>query len=173
MKELVRLFIQIALMRKGPQDLPASAAVLAATAGGYFLVNCLVSAVLPPVKGPLFAQLVVDVLFTFAWYALLLTIAHRPERFLQTTTAVFGYQTVLSPFWIASVWLIRQFTEDDVWRFPVALVGLAIIVWLVAANARVLKAALDWAMPAGVALAILQILAARALLLFLFPGKAG
>jgi hypothetical protein len=171
MKELVRLFIQIALMRKGPQDLPASATVLTATAAGYFLVNCAVSAALPPIKGPWFAHLLVDVLFTLAWYALLLRIVGRAERFLQTTTAVFGYQAVLSPFWIASVWLIQQFAEGDAWRFPIVMMGLAIVVWLVAANARVLKAALEWAMPTCVALVILQILVGQALLVYLFPGK--
>jgi hypothetical protein len=171
MKELVRLFMQIALMRKGPQDLPASATLLAATAAGYFLVNCVVSAALPPIRGPWFGHLVVDVLFTLAWYALLLQILRRPERFLQTTTAVFGYQAVLSPFWIACVWLIRQFSEDDAWRFPVVLMGLAIVVWLVAANARVLKAALEWTLPSCVALVILQILAGQMLLVYLFPGK--
>jgi hypothetical protein len=171
MKELVRLFVQIALMRRGPQDLPASATVLAATAAGYFLINCVVSAVLPPIKGPWFGHLIVDVLFTLAWYALLLRIIGRPERFLQTSTAVFGYQAVLSPFWIASIWLIQQFAEGDAWRFPVVMLGLAIVVWLVAANARVLKAALEWAMPSCVALVILQILAGQALLVYLFPGK--
>lgn len=170
MKELVRLFVQIALMRKGPQDLPASGTLLAATAAGYFLVDCLVSAVLPPIKG-WFGQLVVDVLFTFAWYALLLAILRRPERFVQTTTAVFGFETVLSPLQIASVWLIRQFADDNPWRFPIVIVGLAIIVWIIAANARVLKSALEWALPVCVALVILQILGGQALLLFLFPGK--
>jgi hypothetical protein len=172
MKELVRLFVQIALMRQGPQDVPASVTLLAATAAGYFFVNCLVSAVLPPISGPWFAQLVVDVLFTFAWYALLLTMLRRPERFVQTTTAVFGYQAVIAPLWIASVWAIRQLPEASVWRFPVVLLGLTVVVWLVAANARVLKSALEWAMPASVALAILQILAGQTLLVYLFPGNA-
>jgi hypothetical protein len=170
MKELVRLFVQIALMRKGPQDLPASATVLAVTAAGYFLVDCLVSAVLPPIKG-WFGQLVVDVLFTFAWYALLLAFLRRPERFVQTTTAVFGFETVLSPLQIASVWLIRQFADDNPWRFPIVIVGLAIIVWIIAANARVLKSALEWSLPVCVALVILQILGGQALLVYLFPGK--
>jgi hypothetical protein len=170
MKELVRLFAQIALMRKGPQDLPASPTLLVATAAGYFLIDCLVSAVLPPVSA-WFGQLVVDVLFTFAWYALLLALMRRPERFLQTTTAVFGFEIILSPLQIGSVWLIRQFAEDDAWRFPIVLFGLTIIVWIVAVNSRVLKAALEWPMPACAALAILQILAGQALLLFLFPGK--
>jgi len=158
-------------MRKGPQDLPASPTLLVATAAGYFLIYCLVSAVLPPVSG-WFGQLVVDVLFTFAWYALLLALLRRPERFLQTATAVFGYQIVLSPLQIASVWLIRQLAENDAWRFPVFLVGLAVIVWMLAVTSRVLKAALEWPMPACVALAILEVLAGQALLLVLLSDKS-
>jgi hypothetical protein len=170
MKELVRLFVQIALMRKGPQDLPASAAVLAGTAAAFFFINCLVSAVLPPIPGHWFGQLVVEVIFTVVWYALLLRILHRPERFLQTTTAVFGYQAVLAPLWISAVWLVRQFADDDTWRLPISMLGLAIVVWTVAANARVLKAALEWATPVCVALVILQYLAGQILLLYLFSG---
>ena len=170
MKELVRLFVQIALMRKGPQDLPASVALLVVTAAGYFIVNCLVSAALPPIRGPWLGHLVVDVVFTFAWYALLLKILHRPERFVQTTTAVFGYQAVLSPLWIAAVWLVRQFDDDDTWRFPLTMIGVAIVVWLVVANAYVLKAALEWKLSACIALVILQILVDQILLIYLFPG---
>jgi hypothetical protein len=170
MKELVRLFVQIALMRKGPQDLPASATLLAGTAAGFFIINCLVSAALPPIPGHWFGQLVVEVVFVFVWYALLLRLLNRPERFLQTTTAVFGYQAVLAPLWISAVWLVRQFSDDDTWRLPISMVGLAIVIWTVAANARVLKAALEWATPACVALVILQYLAGQILLLYLFSG---
>ena len=170
MQELVRLFVQIALMRKGPQDLPASAALLAGTAAGFFIINCLISAVLPPIPGQWFAELVLEVIFIFVWYAVLLKVLHRSERFLQTTTAVFGYQAVLAPLWISAVWLVRQFSDDDTWRLPISMLGLAIVVWTVAANARVLKAALEWATPACVALVILQYLAGQILLLYLFSG---
>jgi delta 1-pyrroline-5-carboxylate dehydrogenase len=78
---------------------------------------------------------------------------------------------VLSPLQIASIWLIGQFAADDPWRFPIVIIGLAIVVWMVAVNARVLKAALEWAMSACVALVILQTLAGQALLIYLFPGK--
>src|SRR5580692_10975638 len=82
MQELVRLFAQIALLRKGPQDLPASLALLAATAAAFVVINCAVSLVLPPIPGPWFLQLLIEVLFTYAWYALLLRLVNRPERFL-------------------------------------------------------------------------------------------
>ena len=168
MQELVRLFVQIALLRKGPQDLPASAQVLAVTATGFFSINFLVSAVLPPIPGPWLYQLVLDVIFTFAWYALLLRIVNRPERFLQTATAIFGYQAVLAPLWIATVWLWRQFAEDDTLSAPTLLLSLAVLVWNVAANVRVVKAALEWGIAASVALVVLQNITEQVLIIYLF-----
>jgi hypothetical protein len=170
MKELVRLFVQIAMLRKGPQDLPASVIVLTAAAAGFFIINCVVSAALPPIAGPWFGHLVVNIAFTLVWYALLMRFLGRPERFLQTTAAVFGYQAVLAPLWIVSLWLVRQFADDDAWRLTISIFALAIVVWKVAVNAGVLKAAIEWGMPACVALVILQFLAGQILLFYLFSG---
>ena len=143
MQELIRLFTQIALLRRGPQDVPASALLLALTLAGYLGVNAFVSALFPPVDGwPL--QLLTDTLFTLAWYVALLQLVGRPERILQTSTAVFGLQTVLSPPLIASEWLMRRFGGDTVWALPIAIAGLLIVVWRVAANAHVVKTALEW-----------------------------
>src|SRR5882724_11581851 len=92
MRELLRLFIQIALLRRGPQDVPASRMLLPATVLGYFIVNGVVSAVLPPIPGAWLPQLAVEVLFMLVWYVALLRIVNRPERLVQTATAMFGYQ---------------------------------------------------------------------------------
>ena len=50
--------------------------------------------------------------FTLVWYVVLLRLVRRPERILQTTTAVFGFQAVLSPLLVISVWLMRRFAQD-------------------------------------------------------------
>ncbi|HEY0767402.1 MAG TPA: hypothetical protein VGD47_05565 [Steroidobacteraceae bacterium] len=168
MKELIQLFAQIALLRRGPQDLPASRLLLVVTVIGYLCVNFLVSSVLPPVAGwP--AQVLVDTLFTLLWYVALLRFLGRSERTLQTATAVFGLQALLSPLLIASDWLMLRFGEDALWQLPVACAGLLLIVWLIAANSQIVKAALDWSSPASVVLVILQIFTGRLLLFALFP----
>jgi hypothetical protein len=169
MTELIRLYAQIALLRKGPQDVPASPALLVATLVSYALVNFAFSVLLPPVSGPWVPLLLVDILFTLVWNAVLLRVVGKPERFLQTTTAMFGFQTVLSPLSIASGWLIRRFHEDAVWQFPLGLIYLIVVVWMIAVNSHVLKAALEWSTPSCVALVILQIITAQLLLLSLFP----
>jgi len=169
MKELIQLFTQIALLRRGPQDLPASMLLLGITIVGYFGINFLVSSFMPPIKGwP--AHLAVDVVFTLVWYVALLRLAGRSERTLQTTTAVFGFQAVLSPLLVISEWLMLRFAQDTTWQLPVALIWLMLVIWVIAANSHVVKAALEWSSAASVFLVILQILAGQLVLFALFPA---
>jgi hypothetical protein len=168
MKEIIGLFTQIALMRRGPQDLPASMLLLVLAITGYLCVNFVVSSALPPDEhwqGPL----LVDALFTLVWYVALLRLLGRPERMLQTVTAVFGFQAVLSPLLIASTWLMRRVGEDATWQLPVSCAGLLLLAWLIAANSHVVKAALEWPGAASVALVILQMVAGWLLVFALFP----
>jgi len=171
MKEIIQLFTQIALLRRGPQDLPASMLLLIITAFAYFVVNFVVTGLMPPLKGwgghPL-----VDIVFTFGWYYVLLRLAGRSERNLQTTTAVLGFQTVLAPPMIISNWLVLRFAQDQTWQLPVALMFLMLLVWAIAANGHVVKAALEWSSLASVGLVILQIFAQEVLELALFPAPA-
>jgi hypothetical protein len=169
MKELIRLFSQIALLRRGPQDVPASALLLALTVAGYFLVAFAVGTVFPPFAGPWLAHVCVHVVFVFVWYALLLNLAKRPERFLQTTTAVYGFRAVLSPWWMTAVWLTRRFDQASVWYFPTTLLSLALLIWIIAVNSHIVKAALEWSMPPSVALVILQTGTGDLVALSLFP----
>jgi len=168
MKDLVRLFAQIALLRRGPQDLPASMLLLVLTVLGYLCVNFLLNSVLPPDnhwRGPLLA----DTAFMLLWYIGLLRLVGRPERILQTTTAVFGFQAVLSPLLVAAEWLMGRFAEDFTWQVPVTCVGLLLLAWLIAANSHVVKAALEWSGSASVALVILQTLVGWLVEFALFP----
>jgi hypothetical protein len=168
MTDVIRLYTQIALLRRGPQDLPASLLLLVLTVLGYLGVNFVVSSVLPPdSRWP--EALLVDTLFTLLWYVLLLRLLGRPERTLQTTSAVFGFQAVLSPLLVGSEWLMRRFGEDTAWQLPITLAGLLLFVWLIAANSHVVKAALEWSPASSVALVILQTLVGWALQFALFP----
>jgi hypothetical protein len=169
MRELIRLYTQIALLRQGPQDVPASPFLLAITAVAYFAIQFVVGVIFPPFEGPWIGHLCVDVVFVFIWYAVLLRLVKRPERFLQTTTAVYGFQAVLAPLLVSSVWLTQRLPQESVWKFPVTALGMAMLIWVIAANSHIVKAALEWSMPPSVALVILQTLAGNVLQLALFP----
>jgi hypothetical protein len=167
MTDLIRLFTQIALLRRGPQDVPASALLLALTVCGYLAVNLLVGVLLPP-DTHWWQELLIDTVFTFIWYVALLGLLGRPERILQTTTAIFGFQAVLSPLLIAAEWLARRFGAESPWQVPVTCAALLLFFWLIAANSNVVKAALEWSATSSVALVILQTLVGWLLLFALF-----
>jgi hypothetical protein len=171
MREVVRLFVQIALLRRGPQDLPASIFLLVVTVIGYLLVVVVVSSLLPPANAWSLPLLVYAV-FTLAWYIGMLRLVGRPERAVQTVTAVFGLQAVVAPPMILSQWLLRRFGDDSDWQLPIAFSGLVLVIWLIAALSHVVKAALEWSTAASVALVILQIAAAQLLALAVFPTGA-
>ncbi len=171
MKELFRLFAQIALLRRGPQDLPASTSLLALTVVLYLGVNALVGSALPSIREGM-QQVLIQALFTLLWYVALLLLLGRGERFLQTATAVFGLQALLSPLLIASDWLVLRFGESTLWQLPVECAGLLLIVWLIAASSQIVRSALEWSSSASVALVILQIFTGQLLLMELFPAAS-
>ena len=168
MKDIIRLFTQIALLQRGPQDLPASMLLLVLAIGGYLWVNLVVSSALPPDEHWL-APLPFDALFTLVWYVVLLRLLGRPERMLQTVSAIFGLQAVLSPPLIASIWLMRRVGEDATWQLPATCLCLLLLAWLIAANTHIVKAALEWPGTASVVLVIAQLIAGWLLLFALFP----
>jgi hypothetical protein len=171
MGQLIRLYSQIAVLRRGPQDVPASTLLLAATVIGYFAINCAINAMLPPLDGSWLQKLLLDVAFTLAWYALLLKLARRPERILQTTTAVFGFLAVLSPVLIVSDWLAQRYQHDSVWQLPFWLISLVLLIWVIAALGHVVKSALEWSGLASVGLVILQVAVENLVAVSISPVK--
>ena len=183
MRELIRLYTQIALLRRGPQDLPASALLLALTISGYVAISLLMNGLAPP-PGPVTkateaethsfpAQLLLDTAFTLAWYVVLLRLARRPERTLQTSTAVFGFKIVVTPLLFSAGWLWLRFSPDQTWAVPTELFEMIVVVWMIAANSFIVKSALELSVGASVALVILEILASVLLIRAVFPPLQG
>ena len=171
MSDLLRLFVQISLLKRGPQDLPASPTLLAMTALAYFVVNYLVYSMLPAITQPWRQHLISDVLYTLLSLALILKVAGKPERYLQTATAIFGYLVVLSPLTLFAGWLLDRYQAEPSVQFPVALFGLLLFVWMIAVGQQVLKAALELSTLASVVLVILWIFTGQLLIFYLFPGS--
>jgi len=183
MRDLIRLYTQIALLRRGPQDLPASALLLALTISGYVAISLLMNGLAPP-PGPVTkateaethsfpAQLLLDTAFTLAWYVVLLRLARRPERTLQTSTAVFGFKIVVTPLLFSAGWLWLRFSPDQTWAVPTELFEMIVVVWMIAANSFIVKSALELSVGASVALVILEILASVLLIRAVFPPLQG
>lgn len=169
MKELFGLFFEIAMSRKGPQDLPASAVLLLLTVLGNWFVRFLVCLVAPPTP-QWRLHLVIEIVFTLLWFAILLRAVGRPERFLQTATAMFGYGLLLFPPWTVAIHFSQRLQIDHVMYLPVALIALALAIWIIRAASFVLKAALELPIVACVLLTILQIFTGELLMQAVSPA---
>ena len=176
MKELIQAFTQIALLRRGPQDLPASRVLLVLSMVAYFGVSLVVMSLMPPQPG-WEEHPGVDIVFWILWYFTLLRIAGRSERILQTTTAVIGFQTILAAPALVADWLMFRFAKDETWQLPVGLMWLMVVIWVIAANSHVVKEAFEWSSFASVAMVIMQMYAGQLVMIALFapigPGTTG
>jgi len=169
---LARLYFAIAIWRRGPQDLPAIAILLPLTIAAYVLVSAIVGGLLPSMRPGWFWQVLLDTLFFLLWYWLVLRIARRRERYLQTATALFGLQTLLAAPTMALVWLMDRFAHDDSLRPLLYVASLAVAIWTLLAIGHILRSALERPLGFCMILALLQLLVEELVFVSVFgPGQ--
>ncbi len=165
---LARLYVDIALWRRGPQDLPAVGILLPLTIAAYVAFSVALGEALPSLREGWVSQVFADTAFIALWYWLLLAFMGRRRRYLQTAAALFGLQTVLATPSILSAWLLQHFAHDSVWLTVSSVYALTIVAWTVAAIGHVLRAALERPLAVCVLLAFAQILVEEMALLAVF-----
>lgn len=167
---VARLYTDIALFRRGPEDVPVSAVLLVLTIAVYVLLSLALSAVVPVADGNRIVLIALDSFFAIAWYWVVMRLAGRPERFLQTAAAIFGYQTILAPAVIGSTWLFLQYMTDSTWQLPVSLLLLSLSIWTLVVVTRILRSATGWPVFPCVAIVVLQEVVSRLIALSIYPG---
>lgn len=177
---LLRLYVDIALWRRGPQHVPAVGILLPLTLGAYVLINALLNVLLPAGTSAAagaahgafdwLLQLCADIGFLLAWYWLLLRLFGRSARYRQTITAIFGFQLALAPPIAVAGWFVERYGSDTALQLPVYLVYLVMVVWSVLATAHILRATLERPMFVVFGLALLQ-LVAEGLLVYMLTGS--
>jgi len=163
-------FVGILRLRKGPEDVPASAGLLAAVLLGQVLLGLLVLSIpdQPQVDRPLLA-VALELGVMLLGVLLVLRMAGFPERFLQTATAIFGVQLVLAPVLYAARWLLVTYQQDPVMQGPAVFVSAVLAVWLLVVGARILRAATNYPLLACVFLLIGMQIATLLVVLSVFP----
>jgi hypothetical protein len=171
---IIRTYADIVLFRRGPEDLPASQALLIVTIAANVLLDFAASTLLPtPGNANQLVIALIQVAFVLAWYWGLLRIAGKPERFLQTATAGFGIQLVLGPLLVVVALAVPEPLAGAQAPFWVALPLIVLGVWVLAVGSRILRAATEWPMALCIAAMVLQAFLARMLIVALFPDIVG
>jgi hypothetical protein len=160
-------FVDLCLLRRGPQDLPASGTVLALCFGANILVGTLLivgadmGLALSLLESLAEAALVLGVLW------LILAGRGLRARFLQTASATLGAAALLGMVALPLLGLAGS-GRTTLAEFG-GLLLLFLVIWNVVVLGHILRHALDLTLGQGVGLAILYTLGSYAVLNGLFP----
>jgi hypothetical protein len=150
---LLLVFVDIALHRKGPEDLPVSRFLFALVLPFYITVSLLALRInwsLPRA----FSMIVADLMLYLAFFWILLSAAKRRPRYWQTVTAVLGAETL--PNFIAVpilAWRSSMPDPDQLSAISTALLAL-LLLWSIDIAGLVLSRALDQPYIVGVVIMI-------------------
>ena len=155
---MIRLFLDIAMHRKGPQDVPARQGVFLQALAAYLLAGGIVLWPSSDSMRQLLGQLALDLVLMVAVCAGLLALARRSARLGQTLAALFGTGALLSAAALPFVWLLATALGEsgalpDTIPPAAALSSLALFGLLLASllvTGHILRHALDWSYAGGV-----------------------
>jgi len=157
MPAFLQLFFDIAFWRKGPQDVPASASVLAITAASYALISFAQLLQLKVDAANSLLQVALHVGVVSAMVAIFLAIAGKSTRWLQTMIALTGVGALLS-------------IADLAMMFVLSMPGISIllsswqlltVVLVLLLFGRILQQALESGLGMGMALAFAILVASE------------
>lgn len=169
MLRLAKAFWDIALWRRSPEELPASVFLLCLVSAASAILEVL-DALLPPAPaGEILTRVALSVALplVFAW--LVLAIARRRQRFLQTGTALIGV-AVLADFVLYPLSSLLNFIGvDRPLALPVGVLLMAGLIWYLLACANIWRAALGARLGFGAAISLAYLLLSMALEQQLLP----
>lgn len=161
---LIKLFFDICLYRKGPQDLPVSSLLLGLSLLAYLIVGMVLLG-LETTWTDAAIQALVEAGMLLGFVFITLQIAGLTSRFLQTSTAMVGTDVVISSFAVPLLtWMISSPESKGV----IYLFLLMLMLWHVAVVAHILRHALSRSLAIGFGLAIVYIVASYRVMVALF-----
>ncbi|MEE4295481.1 MAG: hypothetical protein V2J20_02555 [Wenzhouxiangella sp.] len=152
MVTLIQRLLGIAMLRLGPQDLPAGPSVLLATLAIYMLAAAFSLSLGSPSGSPTTILLLATGLpMILTW--VVLRLGKKTSRWEQTLSALYGTSALLT---LLSLPLNLQSGSEPM--PPVVLLSLVIFLWSFAVDAHIWRHALDTNFAQGLAVAMIMFL---------------
>jgi hypothetical protein len=160
MLPILDVFLQIALRRRGPEDLPDSRFLLLMAGLAYVVTQAFLAVPVYHSALEIGGSLLLDLLLLYGCLWGLLRFTGNKPRFRQTLTAIFGTSSLLSVcmlpinYWFPlSSWLGLS-VDPTKPPLVIAIGALAILVWWLVVNGHIFSRALSAPMAVGLAIAV-------------------
>lgn len=168
MTPLIRYWLDICLLRAGPQDGPASAFILGFAITCYTMVSVLVmSGNYGMLTGTRIALAELAMLVMFI--ALLLYLLGKAARIRQTLSAMTGAGTLLGLFALPLAMMFQSARVDDSLPFILSFAWLTLLFWNLVVSAHIMRHALSTTFAIGFAVSLVYVLISTQLVMALFP----
>lgn len=169
MIQLLNLFFEICLFRRGPQDVPASAVLLRLSVLLYLAAGVILLAV----DGSPLWQSAAKALLDFGLLAGMTWVVLRwrghQGRFAQTLTALAGTGALLALVALPVVYWLHAGAAAGQVDALAALAWFAILIWSLAVIGHILRHALEVALAAAILLAVAYLAVSVVVVGLLFP----
>jgi hypothetical protein len=175
LRALLGVIVDIVLLRRGPDSLPASLPLLVALIAGYAGLWALIASwfAIPEMKWP--AQLAVSIVFTLVWYRVALVLANKRERFVQMMTALFASWVLIKPVALPMqlTLFLQSRAEVPQPASALLLLVLCLLVWLFVITVRIVRSTFEWATVGSIAMVLAQevVMIMLFVMLFVEPAK--
>jgi hypothetical protein len=154
MLRLAKAFLDIAFWRRSPAQLPASLFLLGLAASTVAVFEIL-GAFLPPYSSDRIAvRVLLSVGLPLGWSWVVLRIAGRRERFVQTSIALLGVAAFAQLFLYPLGSVLNVLGAHSPAALPLGLLSFAVLLWYLLACAHVWRAALDSGIALGAAVSL-------------------
>ncbi|HET9863314.1 MAG TPA: hypothetical protein VFP37_07705 [Steroidobacteraceae bacterium] len=174
LRALFGVVLDIILLRRGPEQLPASPTLLVAAVVLYVAGFSFFVLVLPLTLPAALIQSALGAAVMLLWFRIALAIAGKPERFLQTLTAIFAVNVMFLPILVPLLGAVLPYLEkaDPSVPIPAALVIVTMIVgiWGLLVEVHIVRAAFECPWVGGFLLVVGEIFASVFVASLLFGG---
>lgn len=151
---IINFFIDLALLRRAPQDLPPSGVLLLMALAAGVMSGLLLAVTAGAGVGIGLLQSILDLALMLGALSLALRWLRRPERYLQTATALVGVDTLISLMALLPVGLARPVDAESGLLALAGLLFLMLVAWSVLATGHILRHAFSLTLVQGVAIAV-------------------
>jgi hypothetical protein len=150
MLRLAKAFLDIALWRQTPAHLPASVLLVTLAAIAAALAEVFGALLPPPPNGQILLRIALGVAMPLLFTWLLLVLARRRERFLQTVAALFGVGAIADFILYPLASLTSALGEQNAASLPIDVIATALLIGYLLACAHIWRSALESGMLLGV-----------------------
>ena len=162
---LLKVFIEICMFRKGPQDLPASRFLLGLTLFMNVLASVFLASLEVDLTRALLQSLVAPAILALFVYGLL-TLFTRGNRFMQTLTAAMACDALITGLAIPLVFVSLAFPGM---RTQAGLLLFGLMLWGIAVIGHIVRQALETPYLTGLILALTYTALSYRIMMALFP----